>query len=109
MFSTDVFAGTVTVTDSPRICGGMVVCSRSAARDWTTEDLISCASVSRLTWPLVRPLATEPLSVAEIGTTCTLAVDVYSCARLLTYTYEPERPTSRPRPTAHHLRRTSLR
>ena len=80
MSSTEVFAGTVTFTDSPRSCGESEVRSRSRAFASTAEERTSCASVSRLTGPLVRPLATS-VSVPT-GWTRTLAVDVYCCPRV---------------------------
>jgi len=80
MLRTEVLAGTVTFTDSPRSWGDSEVRSSAWAFVSTTEERTSCASVSRLTDPLVRPLATS-VSVPT-GWTRTLAVDVYCCPRV---------------------------
>ena len=65
----------VTLTASPRSSGDSEVRSRSRAFASTADERTSCDSVSRLTGPVVRPLATS-VSVPT-GWTRTLAVDVY--------------------------------
>ena len=75
-----VFAGTVTLTESTRSSGEMVVRSRSRALFATAEEWTSWAWVSRLTVPVVRPPATSPSVLT--GVTRTLAVEVYSGARI---------------------------
>ena len=75
MVSTWEFAGTVTLTRLMS-CGTVsVLCISLAAACATVADCTTCASVSRLTVPVVRPPATW-LAVPLVAVTYTDAVAV---------------------------------
>ena len=109
MTSTDVFAGTSTETSAASTPGGVLTRSSAAASAATAVDRTSCASVSRLRSPLVRPPTTLASWPAPTGWTSTDVADSYTLGWWWVNATPPPTPAAPNSNTIHQCRRTRPR
>ena len=103
--STVVFAGTVTVTLAVNWSGGVPTLSSFCAAVAMSVDRTSCASVSRLIVPLVRP----PAALAPrtpVGATSTEVADSYTFGWARATAPAPRTPATASSSTTHQCLRS---